>query len=49
MYLFEVELELVFVGDGDPEPLDVHLIVVEALAEGCEMQFAVPLRVVPYA
>ncbi len=42
--MLEIKLELVFVGDCNAELFDAHLVVVEVLAESCEMLLAVPLR-----
>ena len=35
-HLLEVQLELVFVRDGDSDALDACLIVIEAFSEGCD-------------
>ncbi len=45
IHLLEVELELVFVGDGDSEVLDANLVIIEAFSKGWEMDLAVPLVV----
>ena len=42
--MLEIKFEFVFIGDCYAKPFDVHLVVVKALAEDCEMLLAVPLR-----
>jgi hypothetical protein len=46
VHLLEVNLELVFVKDGDAKMLDAYLVAGEALAEGREVHVTVPLCVV---
>ena len=49
IHLLKIKLELVFVGDCNAKTFDVHLVVVEALAKGCEMLSSVPIHVVGHA
>jgi hypothetical protein len=49
LQFLEIELELVFVRDGDSEALSGDFIVVEAHSKGREVNLAVPLFVVCHA
>ena len=42
-HLFEVKLQLIFVGDCDAEAFDSDLFVVELFSKGGEVHVAVPL------
>ncbi len=46
IHLLEIKLELVFIGDCNAKPFNAHLVVIEALAESCEMLLSIPLRIV---